>query len=165
MQIFQSSRLRPYILLGLLLAAAAILNIAAGAVLIPPQTALQILFHSLASRWLEAPAVGEWSQAFEVILLKIRLPHMVLAGLSGAALSGSGAAFQGLFRNPLADPYLIGVASGAGLGAVIVMAVREFTGSAGLGLPSLRPHPVHRKCRGRGILGVSGASSSGCSFL
>jgi iron complex transport system permease protein len=42
--------------------------------------------------------------------------------LAGAALSGSGAAYQGLFRNPLADPYIIGVASGAGLGAVIAMA-------------------------------------------
>ena len=44
--------------------------------------------------------------------------------LTGAALGGSGAAYQGLFRNPLADPYLIGVASGAGLGAVLAMNVQ-----------------------------------------
>jgi iron complex transport system permease protein len=44
--------------------------------------------------------------------------------LTGAALSGSGAAYQGLFRNPLADPFLIGVASGAGLGAVIAMSIQ-----------------------------------------
>ncbi|MCA9920866.1 MAG: iron ABC transporter permease, partial [Anaerolineales bacterium] len=50
------------------------------------------------------------------------LPHTALIALTGAALSGSGAAYQGLFRNPLADPYLIGVASGAGLGAVLAMA-------------------------------------------
>jgi iron complex transport system permease protein len=54
----------------------------------------------------------------------IRLPRTVLIALVGAALAGSGAAYQGLFRNPLADPYLIGVASGAGLGAILAMSVR-----------------------------------------
>ncbi len=53
--------------------------------------------------------------------MQVRLPHTVLVALTGAALAGSGAAYQGLFRNPLADPYLIGVASGAGLGAVLAM--------------------------------------------
>lgn len=56
------------------------------------------------------------------ILTQIRLPRIVLAFVVGAALSGSGAAYQGTFRNPLADPYLLGVAAGAGLGAVIVIA-------------------------------------------
>jgi len=56
------------------------------------------------------------------IIYAVRLPHTILVALTGAALAGSGAAYQGLFRNPLADPYLIGVASGAGLGAVLVMA-------------------------------------------
>jgi iron complex transport system permease protein len=56
------------------------------------------------------------------ILWQIRLPRVVLGGLVGAMLAGGGAAFQGVFRNPLADPYLLGVAAGAGLGdtAVIV---------------------------------------------
>ena len=58
------------------------------------------------------------------ILMDIRLPHAVLLLLTGAALAGSGAGYQGLFRNPLADPYLIGVASGAGLGAVVAMSIR-----------------------------------------
>src|SRR5258708_7857113 len=48
----------------------------------------------------------------------------ILFALVGAALAGSGATYQGLFRNPLADPYLIGVASGAGLGAVLAMSIR-----------------------------------------
>ena len=52
--------------------------------------------------------------------------------LTGAALAGSGAGYQGLFRNPLADPYLIGVASGAGLGAVIAMSIRWPADLAGL---------------------------------
>jgi iron complex transport system permease protein len=61
---------------------------------------------------------------FRTILLEIRLPRTALIALVGAALAGSGAAYQGLFRNPLADPYLIGVASGAGLGAILAMSVR-----------------------------------------
>ncbi|KPL83815.1 hypothetical protein SE15_00765 [Thermanaerothrix daxensis] len=62
--------------------------------------------------------------AHHTILWEIRLPRTVLIALTGAALGGSGAAYQGLFRNPLADPYLIGVASGAGLGAVVAMSLR-----------------------------------------
>jgi iron complex transport system permease protein len=55
----------------------------------------------------------------ETIIFDIRLPRILLAGLVGAALATAGATYQGLFRNPLADPYLIGVAQGAALGAVI----------------------------------------------
>lgn len=60
-----------------------------------------------------------WPQTLETIVIDIRLPRVVLAGLVGAALSVAGATYQGLFRNPLADPYLIGVAQGAALGAVV----------------------------------------------
>jgi iron complex transport system permease protein len=60
-----------------------------------------------------------WSAATETIIVNIRLPRVVLAGVVGAALGVAGAAYQGLFRNPLADPYLIGVAQGAALGAVV----------------------------------------------
>jgi iron complex transport system permease protein len=56
------------------------------------------------------------------ILWQWRLPRVVLGGLVGGALAVSGAAYQGVFRNPLADPYLLGVAAGAGLGATIVIA-------------------------------------------
>jgi iron complex transport system permease protein len=55
------------------------------------------------------------------ILWQIRLPRVVLGGLVGAMLAGGGAAYQGVFRNPLADPYLLGVAAGAGLGATVVI--------------------------------------------
>jgi iron complex transport system permease protein len=64
------------------------------------------------------------NETFRTILWDIRLPRTILIALVGAALAGSGAAYQGLFRNPLADPYLIGVASGAGLGAVLAMSVQ-----------------------------------------
>jgi len=63
----------------------------------------------------------DWATFSVAIILSIRLPHATLIALTGAALASSGAAYQGLFRNPLADPYLIGVAAGAGLGAVIAM--------------------------------------------
>ncbi|MGH2753983.1 MAG: FecCD family ABC transporter permease [Actinomycetota bacterium] len=55
------------------------------------------------------------------ILWQIRIPRVVLAGLVGSTLALSGAAYQGVFRNPLADPYLLGVAAGAGLGATIAI--------------------------------------------
>ena len=60
-----------------------------------------------------------WPGSLETIILQIRLPRILLAGAVGAALAIAGATYQGLFRNPLADPYLIGVAQGAALGAVI----------------------------------------------
>ena len=56
------------------------------------------------------------------ILWKIRMPRVVLGGLVGGTLALSGAAYQGVFRNPLADPYLLGVAAGAGLGATLAIA-------------------------------------------
>ena len=101
---------------GLLLMA--ILNIAIGPVTIPIREILHLLLAKLSI----TTAAGELSATSSIILYEIRLPNMVLVTLTGMALAGSGAAFQGLFRNPLADPYVIGVASGAGLGAVIAMA-------------------------------------------
>lgn len=57
------------------------------------------------------------------IIMTIRLPRVLLVALTGAALSASGAAYQGLFRNPLADPYIVGVASGAGFGAIATVVI------------------------------------------
>jgi iron complex transport system permease protein len=58
----------------------------------------------------------------EAILWQIRVPRVILAALVGAMLALAGATYQGVFRNPLADPYLLGVAAGAGLGATIAIA-------------------------------------------
>lgn len=58
----------------------------------------------------------------EAILWEIRMPRVILAALVGAMLSLAGATYHGVFRNPLADPYLLGVAAGAGLGATIAIA-------------------------------------------
>jgi iron complex transport system permease protein len=61
---------------------------------------------------------ADWPDTIDTIVTSIRLPRVLLAGMAGAALGVAGATYQGLFRNPLADPYLIGVAQGAALGAV-----------------------------------------------
>jgi iron complex transport system permease protein len=57
------------------------------------------------------------------IIWNVRMPRVALAGIVGAMLSLAGASYQGVFRNPLVDPYLLGVAAGAGLGATIIFAV------------------------------------------
>lgn len=58
----------------------------------------------------------------ETVLLQIRLPRVLLAAVVGGMLATAGAGYQGVFRNPLADPYLLGAAAGAGLGATLVIA-------------------------------------------
>lgn len=95
----------------LFLLLALLLSLAIGSVFIP-------------FKELIAALTGHGADLTNSILWKIRLPRTALIALTGMALGGSGAAYQGLFRNPLADPYLIGVASGAGLGAVIAMSVK-----------------------------------------
>src|SRR5690349_18337836 len=67
------------------------------------------------------PGLGEtftpnWSTSSEQIILKVRLPRVLLGMLVGAALALAGAGFQGVLRNPLADPYTLGVSSGASVG-------------------------------------------------
>jgi iron complex transport system permease protein len=62
------------------------------------------------------------SPAEDAIVWELRLPRVALGALVGAMLALAGASYQGVFRNPLADPYLLGVAAGAGLGATIAIA-------------------------------------------
>lgn len=110
-------RSRLYGILGLfiLLVVVVVLAAAVGSVQIPFLTTSSILISKLPLIEL----TPNWTDALETIVLEIRLPRVILAGLVGAALAIAGATYQGLFRNPLADPYLIGVAQGAALGAVI----------------------------------------------
>jgi iron complex transport system permease protein len=104
---------RPYLFSFLFLFIALALSLAIGSVFIPPGELWRALIGTTTN------------ETFRTILFDIRLPRTVLVALVGAALAGSGAAYQGLFRNPLADPYLIGVASGAGLGAVFAMSFQR----------------------------------------
>jgi len=108
---------RIYAMLGLLVLLLVVVAFATsiGSVEIPFLTTSGILL----SRLPFVDITPTWTSAFETIVLEIRLPRVILAGVVGAALAIAGATYQGLFRNPLADPYLIGVAQGAALGAVI----------------------------------------------
>jgi cobalamin transport system permease protein len=71
--------------------------------------------------WLVTGQTGRVSTDFRLIMVEIRLPRILLGILVGAALSVAGAGFQALLRNPLADPYVLGVSSGAAVGAIISM--------------------------------------------
>jgi len=71
----------------------------------------------------------------EAILWQVRAPRVVLAALVGGMLAVAGSAYQGVFRNPLADPYLLGVAAGAGLGATVAIAYGSVEGDRALLLP------------------------------
>ncbi|UCH51556.1 MAG: iron ABC transporter permease, partial [Chloroflexota bacterium] len=110
-------RSRIYAIVGLvlLLVIVTIATLAIGSTDIPFDTLCYVLFDKLPFTHMEAT----WTSNVETIIFDIRLPRLLLAGLVGAALAVAGATYQGLFRNPLADPYLIGVAQGAALGAVI----------------------------------------------
>ena len=105
----------------LVLAAALVLNVAVGPVSIPLRVIWSIFAERMGladrARWIrpEHSRPSCWISACRM---------RSCCCLTGAALAGSGAGYQGLFRNPLADPYLIGVASGAGLGAVVAMSIR-----------------------------------------
>jgi iron complex transport system permease protein len=112
-------RSRPYLVNVTLLIIALVLGIAVGPVFIPPVTLIRILAERLPGVILPI----NWPETFTTIVYQVRLPHAFLVLITGAALGGSGAAYQGVFRNPLADPYLIGVATGAGLGAVLAMTI------------------------------------------
>jgi iron complex transport system permease protein len=92
-------------------------GVAAGSVAIPPGETIAILAHRLLG--LDVPRT--WTPAQETIVMDLRLPRVLTAMTVGAGLSVSGATFQGLLRNPLADPYVLGTASGAALGAAIAV--------------------------------------------
>jgi iron complex transport system permease protein len=110
-------RRRVLSLLGLVILLVAVLVLATsiGSVQIPLKTTFSILVNELPF----IDITQTWPDAIATVILDIRLPRVILAGLVGMALAVAGATYQGLFRNPLADPYLIGVAQGASLGAVI----------------------------------------------
>ena len=102
-----------------LLAIALVAGIAGGAVAIAPGTTLGILGHRL----LGLNVAQTWSAAEETIVMDLRLPRVLTAMVVGGGLAVAGAAFQGILRNPLADPYVLGTASGAALGAAVAVII------------------------------------------
>tara|TARA_B100000989_G_scaffold279702_1_gene242545 strand:- start:2480 stop:3586 length:1107 start_codon:yes stop_codon:yes gene_type:complete len=115
--VFSNKRKYLYIIFLSLITALIILtlfSIGIGAVFIPVDDVIKIIMHQFLST-----AIQEELIQSEVILIAIRLPRVLMCLLIGATLAVCGAVLQGLFRNPLADPQLIGVSSGAALGAAI----------------------------------------------
>lgn len=108
----------PWVLgiLAALVLAAALLSVSLGAIRIPPERVLAAL-------------TGEGSDPARardaLVILSIRLPRTLLGLLVGSGLAVSGALMQGLFRNPLADPALVGVSSGAGLAAAVIIVLGD----------------------------------------
>ena len=94
-----------------------LLGISIGTVSVPIFTIIQIIM----SKLFGFISLDQIDPMFSSIVLNIRLPRVILAGIVGASLAIAGAAFQGLLRNPLADPYTLGVSSGASLGAVLTL--------------------------------------------
>ncbi|QMV41481.1 FecCD family ABC transporter permease [Cohnella cholangitidis] len=102
-----------------LLLLSVVVSLSMGTASLPVSQVWSILWHQL-------PYVGDWVTpdwpvSSEQIILKVRLPRVLLAILIGACLSLAGAGFQGVLRNPLADPYTLGVASGSAVGAALVI--------------------------------------------
>ena len=121
----------------LLLAAVLVLAVGLGSVGVGIDDTARILAHRL----LGLPLAQSWSPSAETIIFDLRLPRVLTAMLVGGGLGVAGTVFQALLRNPMADPYLIGTAAGASLGAILgivgpmlVPALALGAGSAWLGI-------------------------------
>jgi iron complex transport system permease protein len=115
--------------LAVALAAAFLLGVGLGAVGIAPGTVIRLVAWKL-----HLAGRPDVSRGVEVILFQLRLPRVLLAAVVGAGLAVAGTLFQGLFRNPMADPAVIGVSSGAALGAIAVIVAGGAGVLGGLGV-------------------------------
>ncbi len=97
--------------------------IAVGTASIPAYDVLRILLGKIPG--LENLFRFTYPPSWETIIIGIRLPRILLGALVGASLAISGTCMQGLFRNPMADPFIIGISSGAALGSVIALALEK----------------------------------------
>jgi len=113
-----------------ILVACLLLAAAFGAVSIPPLDIAKMTLNKIGLTHFSAT----WPATNETILFQIRLPRIIAAALVGAALSSAGVLFQGLLRNPMADPYIIGTSAGAAFGAVLAMMLPLSIAFFGFGL-------------------------------
>ncbi|MFJ7726475.1 FecCD family ABC transporter permease [Neobacillus sp. NPDC097160] len=116
-QKFLNNKYVAFPLAGIFLLISMLLGISIGTVSVPVGTIIHIIMAKLFG-FLSLDSIDPM---YTSIVLNIRLPRVILAGLVGASLAIAGAAFQGLLRNPLADPYTLGVSSGASVGAVLTL--------------------------------------------
>lgn len=101
--------------LGLLAIAAVLVSLGLGRFSLPPGTVLRILLSHV------LPIEAGWPRTAEIALMQVRLPRIGVAMLVGASLATGGAACQGVFRNPLVSPFVLGVLAGAGFGAALAI--------------------------------------------
>lgn len=119
-------------IVSVLLAIAAVAGISIGSTGIAWETVARVVgSKALPEGWISLDGVSE---AEQVIVWLIRMPRVIVAGLAGAGLAIAGTQLQGIFRNPLAEPSVIGVSQGAALGAVIAF-VTNMTAHSALWLP------------------------------
>ncbi|MBN9063951.1 MAG: iron ABC transporter permease [Rhizobiales bacterium] len=111
--------------LGLLFIALAVMALGLGRYAVSPDRVAAILVS------LAAPVKAFWTPVDEQIVLTVRLPRILLAGLSGAGLGLCGAALQGIYRNPLVEPSIVGAAPGAAFGGALALLIAEGSGLLG----------------------------------
>ena len=108
--------------LGLALLGLFLLSFSLGRYGVPPVTVVKILFTRLAELFLGKGALSRsWTEQMETVVINIRLPRILMACLVGCSLSAAGAAFQGVFHNPMASPDILGASSGAAFGAALAI--------------------------------------------
>ncbi|MGM7701562.1 FecCD family ABC transporter permease [Pseudalkalibacillus sp. Hm43] len=112
-----NNRLLAYACSVLFLLISMVLGISIGTVHVPISSIIRIVGHEI----FPFISLAQVDSMHTNIVLNVRLPRVILASLVGASLAIAGAAFQGLLRNPLADPYTLGVSSGASVGAVVTL--------------------------------------------
>jgi len=123
------------ILLLVLLMLVMAFSILVGTERIPPGTAARIIGAHVTGR--AVPSDSQFSDTYDTIIWDIRVPRVLLAAIVGMLLASAGAALQGLLLNPLADPYTVGVSSGAALGAAIAVVLGLSGWLYGFGVPAV----------------------------
>ncbi|PAQ15672.1 ABC transporter permease [Bacillaceae bacterium SAOS 7] len=115
-RMFLRSKVSAYVFAFVFFIIAVLAGISIGTMHVPIRDIVFLLSHHFFGT-----SISGIDPSFDSVVWNIRLPRVLLAGLVGASLAVAGAAFQGLLRNPLADPYTLGVSSGASAGAVMVL--------------------------------------------
>ena len=144
------------VLLCIGLVGAVVAGVAWGAVVIPIHVVVGVISNHLGL----TSVVPTWTTAQDAIVWQVRFPRVLGAALAGSALATSGALFQGLFRNPMADPFVLGISSGAAFGATLALLVGPAAGLAAVGI--LAPTAAGLQAMFVPAAGAVGAVATAC---